>query len=181
MKKAATDRPADSVPASLKDNYVVFDLEATGLTPWYGDRVTCVCARDSQGGEFQEIWEDEQKIIRSFLDWLKKRSPAEFMLVSKNGRQFDVPFLLVRLALARNLSTDSGLFILDYPHFDLHELTDKWVTLNDMAKLFKCSPKSGSGERAIRLWKEKQFAKLKAYCMQDVITTEQVFLKWRSL
>jgi uncharacterized protein YprB with RNaseH-like and TPR domain len=181
MKKASTDRPTGDVPAAPRQSYVVFDVEATGLTPWYGDRVTCICARDSQGEEFQEIWEDELKIIRSFLDWLKKRSPAEYMLVTKNGRQFDVPFLLVRLALARSLSRDSGLFILDYPHFDLHELTDKWVTLNDMARLFKCSLKSGSGERAIRLWKEERFAKLKAYCMQDVITTEQVFLKWRSL
>jgi len=180
MKKSSTGRSRTEVQAPTRPHHVVFDIEATGLLPWYGDRVTCICARDSREEEFQEIWDDEQKLIRSFLDWLRKRSPAEFVLVTKNGKQFDVPILLVRLALAHNLSRASGLFILDYDHFDLHELTEKWVTLNDMARLFRCSLKSGSGEQAIRLWDEKRFDKLKAYCMQDVITTEQVFLKWRS-
>jgi len=160
---------------------VVFDIEATGLTPWYGDRVTCICARDSQGKEFKEVGEEERKLIQSFLKWLRIRTPEEYLLVTKNGLQFDVPFLLARLALTGALNRETGLFLLDYEHFDLHLLTDKWVTLSDMAKLLKCSPKSGSGLQAIRFWKKRNFAKLKSYCMQDVITTEEVFLKWRGL
>lgn len=182
MEKKKSSSPSDrTAPVPEKKDYVVFDLEATGLNPWYGHRATCICARDSTGEEFQEVEEDEQKLICSFLEWLKKRSPENHLLITKNGRMFDVPFILTRMVHVKDLKPESGFFILDYEHLDLHELTDKWVSLNDMAKLFRCTTKSGSGKQAIRLWQEKRYQKLKAYCMQDVKTTEEVFLKWRRL
>jgi hypothetical protein len=27
--------------------HITFDIETTGLNAWYGDRVTCICAKDS--------------------------------------------------------------------------------------------------------------------------------------
>ena len=115
------------------------------------------------------------------MKWLKVRSSATHLLITKNGRMFDVPFILARMVLLRDLSPESGFFILDYEHLDLHELTDKWVSLKDMAKLLRCMPKSGSGKQAIKLWNDKRYEKLQAYCMQDVKTTEEVFVKWSRL
>ena len=181
MTKTATARSEAGVSPPTAKNYVVFDIEATGLAPWYGDRVTCICARDSEGRAFQEVGENELKIAHAFLEWLRMRDPRDTVLVTKNGRQFDVPFLLTRLALAGGQWREKGLFLLEYEHFDLQDLTEKWVTLSDLARLLKCSPKSGSGLQAIRFWKKRDFLKLKSYCMQDVVTTEEVYLKWLTL
>ncbi len=164
-----------------KKKYVAFDLEATGLYPWYGNRVTCICAKDSEGEVFQLVDEDELKLIHAFLDWLERRSPDAYLLVTKNGKMFDVPFIMARLSLAQKGHAEPGHFLLDYEHFDLHELTEKWVSLNDMARLLKCKLKTGEGMHAIRLWNERRFEELQSYCMHDVITTEEVFLKWLRL
>ncbi len=166
---------------SGKESYIVFDLEATGLHAWYGDMVTCICARDSRGEQFQMASEDEREIILAFLDWLKPRPPDQHVIVTKNGKQFDVPFILTRMVIRDMDRPDLRRLLLAFEHVDLHEITSRWVTLSDMARLLKCAPKSGTGEGAIRLWKEKRFEELASYCMQDVLTTEEVFLKWRRL
>jgi uncharacterized protein YprB with RNaseH-like and TPR domain len=164
-----------------EEGYVVFDLEATGLHAWYGDRVTCICARDHRAGCFQLASEDEPGILLSFVDWLRLRPPGEHLLVTKNGKQFDVPFILARMVLLNMEDRDRTRLLLSYEHLDLHELTSRWVTLDDMARLLKCTPKTGTGEGAIGLWREKKLEELASYCMQDVRTTEEVFLTWRRL
>jgi hypothetical protein len=66
-----------------------------------------------------------------------------------------------------------------YEHLDLHDLTEKRVSLQSMAQLLGCTLKSGTGLNAIKLWNECKFDELKAYCKQDVDATEEVFLKWK--
>jgi len=160
---------------------VVFDIESTGLLPWYGDRITCICAKDSNGNRFGMVDEDEQKLIDSFLNWIGQRSYKEFFVITKNGKQFDIPFILARLAKKNSRGQKNGLFILDYEHFDLQEITDKPISLNNMAKLLNCILKSATGNDAIKLWKERKYDELKAYCAQDVDTTEEIYLKWLKL
>ena len=161
--------------------YIVLDIETTGLLPWYGDRITCICAKDSDGDKFTAIRKDERLLVESFLKWLATRNGNnDYLLITKNGKIFDIPFIMARMALMKEL-TETEKVILNYEHFDLQEVTTKRVSLNDMAKLLKCTPKSGYGLKAIRLWKEKRYDELKAYCMQDVETTEEVYLKWLGL
>ena len=161
--------------------YVVFDLESTGLLAWYGDRITCICAKDSDGNRFSMVDKNENSLIESFLEWIRKRSPNNYFIITKNGKQFDVPFILTRLALQKNPSYKKGLFILGYKHFDLQEITDKRVSLNDMAKLLGCTLKSCTGSNAIKLWDEGRYDELKDYCAQDVDTTEEIYWKWCNL
>ena len=161
--------------------YVVFDLESTGLLSWYGDRITCICAKDSDGNRFSVIDEDENSLIESYLEWINKRNPENYFIITKNGKQFDIPFILARLAFQKEASLKKALFLLKYEHFDLHEITGKRVSLNDMAKLLGCTLKPGTGSNAIKLWNEKRYDELKDYCMQDVEITKEVYLKWLSL
>jgi hypothetical protein len=44
-----------------------------------------------------------------------------------------------------------------------------------------CDSKSGKGEDAIELWRQGRFDELKAYCMQDVEVTWQVYHKYKKL
>jgi uncharacterized protein YprB with RNaseH-like and TPR domain len=167
-----------------KMRHIVFDIETTGLNPWHGDRITCICAKDSEGEWFKETDrnQEENDMIRSFLVWVSRRN--KHILITKNGLGFDIPFILSRLVLS------GACYLKDYDamdllvkkiHLDLHTITKKWVSLNDMATLFKCQNKSGSGKNAIKLHENEEYEELIDYCCQDVLVTEQVYLRYERL
>jgi uncharacterized protein YprB with RNaseH-like and TPR domain len=169
----------------MKKKYVVLDIETTGLKSLYGDEVTCICAKDSDGKTFSEVNDENElyeiDLINKFMAWLKDRNPKKFMMITKNGKMFDIPFIISRLAMNDVFYLNRGLALLKYEHFDLQEITPRRISLDDMAKLLCCENKSGTGKNAIKLWEEKNFVLLKAYCMQDVKVTEQVYLQYMKL
>ena len=72
-------------------------------------------------------------------------------------------------------------YLTEFSHFDLQEITEKRVSLNDMAKLLGCKLKSSTGQDAIKLWEQGKYKELKEYCMNDVDVTEEVYLKYKAL
>lgn len=162
----------------LPTSYIVMDLETTGLNPWYGDQITCIGAKDSDGSTFLESSVDELSLITGFLAWVKAR--AEKTFVTANGQDFDIPFLLSRGVLP-GILLDDLRFLLAMPHFDLQHITKRKISLNDLATLFLDTLKTGFGEQAIWLFRDRNFHALKAYCMSDVELTERVFLAYRAL
>ena len=161
--------------------YIVLDIETDGLCPWYGNRITCICAKDIDSNMLKTTNKDELEMIDLLLEWLTPRSHKEYILVTKNGKQFDVPFILTRLAIRSHFNNRDALHLLLYEHLDLHEIAKKKVSLDDMARLFKCKLKSGTGKNAVMLWNMERFDDLLNYCTQDVEITEEVYLKWKSL
>lgn len=159
-----------------------------GLRPLYGDKITCICAKDSDGERFAKVMtnpnygpNDERELLDDFAIWLSYRDSKDHFFVTKNGKEFDLPFMFIRHTLQDGYCEDDDLVFLKYPHFDLQDITSKRIGLQQMAELLGCTPKSGTGANAIKLWKEGRYEELKAYCQQDVDTTEEVFLKWREL
>jgi len=126
------------------------------------------------------VHEDEQHLINSFIEWIATVKDNSFLL-TKNGKEFDIPFILSRLSQTIDLDEHNGLFLKDMPHFDLQDITKRRVSLQTMTELFNCKQKSGTGINAIQLWKEKRYKELKSYCTDDVEVTEEAFLKWRAL
>ena len=101
-----------SVEALLPEDVALFDLETTGLasTPiflvgamsWEGDGLV---VRQYLARNYSE----EPAILSLFLDWAATKA----LLVSFNGKSFDLPYARVRAAA-------NGIpFSLDLPHFDL--------------------------------------------------------------
>ena len=178
-----------------KPKYIVLDIETQGLKPLYMEKVTCICAKDSDGETFSKVMthpnydvkdkkgllNDEGYLLQFFLQWLSHRSHKHYFLITKNGKIFDIPFLFIRYVLRFGYDPVNDLPIIYYTHFDLQEITSRRVSLQCMAEVLGCAPKCGTGLNAIKLWKERRYDELKEYCMQDVETTEEVFLKWREL
>lgn len=165
--------------------YIVLDIETQGLLPWYGDKITCICAKASTGPDFKLTNSDDIALIQAFLQWiLRTNRTAAHALVTYNGKGFDIPFILARLAMETDINKESGLFILQYPHIDLFEevqkLTNKRMSLDTVAKLYGCTPKSGSGKNAIKLAENGKYGDLMEYCYQDVLTTLDVYLKLKN-
>ena len=165
------------------------------MKPLYLDQITCICAKDSDGEIFSKVIappdydlkeekiliEDEGYLLQFFFQWLSNRPHKHYFLVTKNGKIFDIPFLFIRYVLRFGYDPLNDLPIIYYDHFDLQEITSKGVGLQQMAELLGCIPKSGTGVNAIKLWRSHEFEKHRKYCMQDVLTTEEVFLRWRLL
>lgn len=150
--------------------YIVFDIESTGLRPCYGDRITCICAKDAMGSRFQEAGEDEQALINKFLNWVTVRKA--YTLISMNGKDFDVPFITIRGALLGADAADLA-FMLSMEHMDLQDIEK--ISLNKYAHILLKKQKSGNGLDAIQYFREKNFDALKRYCMDDVLLAEEVF------
>jgi len=49
---------------SFKSHILVLDIETTGLNAWYGDKVTCICAKTLDNSQsFRACVEDEPKLL----------------------------------------------------------------------------------------------------------------------
>lgn len=163
-------------------NKIIFDIETTGLNAWYGHQITCICAKATGiNGDAESYFSfasaDEKKILQDFLEWIKRFPKHE--LITKNGKAFDIPFILTRCVMLE--MEEIPYYLLSMKHFDLHEITDRWVSLNDMAKLFNCVEKSGKGKDAIDLFVNYNLKELEEYCMQDVVVTNDVYKIFQEL
>ncbi len=171
-------------------NEVVFDIETTGLNPWLGDQITCICAKEIHSPKtFCVSNRSQWEIISQFLRWLRQFSPSETVLVTANGKQFDVPFICSRLSLellsAQNLvyfAEFNPLHLLCYNHFDvLNDITDKTISLNNLCRILNIPPKDQDGKGAIKLFSENKFEELEKYCFHDVDITATAYLRYRQL
>lgn len=166
--------------------YIVFDIETTGLNPYFGNRVTCICGKNSRGRRLETTNQEEKIILESFHDWLAPHNIKDFVMITKNGEGFDIPFILARAAIlgyyySNTIHERLMRVFAKYQHFDLQKVTPKRVSLENMAKILGCKMKSGDGLNAIKLWHEGRFEELTKYCTYDVDVTEEVALKYLKL
>jgi uncharacterized protein YprB with RNaseH-like and TPR domain len=162
--------------------HIFFDLETTGLNASIGNKITCICAIDSDGNRFSCVEPQEELIVKSFLKWLSNYSPDEFAFVSANGVGFDIPFILIRSLFFLEPLTKSELnALLNRKHFDIMTITSRFVSLDNLATLFKCKRKTGKGSDAIVLYQENKLKELAEYCMNDVEVTKDIFYTFESM
>lgn len=162
------------------ENYIVFDIETTGLEPWRASKVTCICAKDSDGNVFSEVGASETRIIDRFIKWLDDYEANEWLLVTKGGDHFDIPFICARQIRISHDDKRPPFPLLSFRHFDLSKkLKNKYISLQDMATILGIPGKLGTGLGAISLFNEGKYDELKKYCLQDVELTEYIFNHWR--
>lgn len=162
----------------MVSKYIVFDIETTGLNPT-SSKITCICAKSDSGSSYNGCHTNERGLIRDFLKWIKKEKVS--LLISANGKDFDIPFILMR-AYIRKIESKEVLFINKFKHFDIiNDITDKKISLNNLAKVYGFGLKTGDGKEAIKLFENSKFDKLIDYCMNDVELTEKIYLKYQEI
>lgn len=143
---------------------------------------------------------NECDILEEFLRYLNKNNPK---LVSFNGRNFDLPAIMLR-AMKYNLSAESYFetsndmlsktkwenYRSRYSenfHIDLLESLGSFgavrgLNLDTICKMAGIVGKYDTkGDEVYRLFYEKQYEKIKEYCQSDVINTYWLYLKYQLL
>jgi uncharacterized protein YprB with RNaseH-like and TPR domain len=158
--------------------YLALDLETTGLQPFYGHRITCICARTEDNDTFEATDIDEAQLLMDFYSWLT-HSTDEYFFLTKNGKMFDIPFLVARAAQLF-VAEDFKSFmeaVLSYKHFDLQDIA--WVKLEVMANLMGVK-RLKEKENPITLWNNHQYKDLIFTCREDVRITIECYEKYTS-
>ncbi len=163
----------------------VYDLERELGAVYYtgkGDE------KDFQDNTFSYKQRSEKEILEDF--WESARSYDVF--VTFNGRQFDIPFLLLRSvaqAIKPTIEISQKRYLnqqaIPY-HVDLQdELTfygamKRRPQLHLFCRAFGIkSPKQGvSGDDVAQLFKEEQFIDIAKYNAQDAVATTDLYNKW---
>jgi uncharacterized protein YprB with RNaseH-like and TPR domain len=160
------------------DKYRVIDIETTGLSP-VDSRVTCIGWLDKwkDSGVISICETDERKLLQDFFDTFDAWEDDAYLL-TKNGKKFDMPFMAYRAGLW-DIKMPRILYEID--HYDMQDITYRWVSLEDMSTILGLEGKSGTGKAAIGLWNNGQYDRLMKYCEDDVRLTDKVFRTMRRL
>ena len=159
---------------------ICFDLETTGLSN-LKDRIIAIGIKtDSE--ELVITYKQEKRMLEEFWAYLRKFNNIK--LITFNGAEFDVPFLIVR-SLKHNILI---VKINRYDHLDLkialsNGFRYKKGKLEEFSKLIKYKPKYNGykGEHIPLLWKNKQLDELKEYVMQDARMTYFLFKRLKEI
>jgi uncharacterized protein YprB with RNaseH-like and TPR domain len=157
---------------------IVFDIETTGLNA-LNSKITCICAKVINGSEYKGSHTNEKSLIKDFLKFLI--SEKGDLLISANGKDFDLPFIFMR-AFINGIEIREIDHLRRVEHFDvILDITDKKISLNNLARIYGFKLKSGDGLNAIKLFEDMKLEELMNYCMDDVLLTEKVYLKFKEV
>jgi uncharacterized protein YprB with RNaseH-like and TPR domain len=135
---------------------------------------------------------EEHEVLTEFANLLHQRTGQPFrMLCAHNGKEFDFPYICRRM-LVNGIKLPVMLDIAgkkpwEVGHIDTMELWKfgdykHYTSLKLLAKIFGIpTPKDdidGSQVREV-YYEEKNLERIRIYCMKDVLTIGQLFLKYR--
>lgn len=160
----------------MKKNYLVVDIETTGLEPLVNE-ITCIGVLNSKSilpNQFVSGRDNltEKDILEKFWDYISEFNPN--VLIGWNIDNFDWKFLKIRSLL-------NGVQISKYykkkERLDLMILlkTPKWQSLNSYTKLLLNDQKMQMNP--IDLFQEKKFDELAKFNAKDLELTLKVFEK----
>jgi DNA polymerase elongation subunit (family B) len=135
---------------------------------------------------------DEKAILKEFADLLNtKFNKDHHRLVAHNGKEFDFPYICRRM-LINGIPIPSILDVAgkkpwEIKHIDTMELWKfgdykNYTSLNVLAKSFGIpSPKDDIDGSMVghTYWQLNDLERISTYCKKDIVTTAQVFLKYK--
>jgi hypothetical protein len=137
--------------------------------------------------------DDEKQLLTEFKAMLERLDPATLKLCAHNGKEFDFPYLCRRM-LINSISLPatlnlSGKKSWEVPHLDTLELWKfgdykHFTSLDLLAAIFNIpsSKNDIDGSQVNYVYhQEKDLAKIRDYCLRDVVVLAQLFLKLKGI
>lgn len=145
---------------------ITFDIETEGEFLANGNfanlEVTVVGAYDSKTGEYSSYLRDELHKLWPLVEQAD-------MLVGYNSEHFDIPIL--NKYYAGDLTKIKSLDLLK----EVKQVLGRRLKLDNLAEATLGKKKSGSGMDAVTWWKQGLVEKVRAYCLDDVKITEELY------
>jgi len=152
-------------------------VDKAALSPITG-RVTCVGV--SYRGDFKFfINKDERALLEDLNTFIAGKEVGAY--VTKNGDDFDTPFLRVR-HLANKMQVPPWLLYITRHHdikryFGRGTMGPYGPSMQDLEWVMDIRRDGEKdGLQALKWWEEGDWDSLKKYCEQDVRTTENIFI-----
>lgn len=137
---------------------------------------------------------DEKALLQEFAELLNtKFNKEQHKLVAHNGKEFDFPYICRRMLINGIQLPDildiSGRKPWEIKHIDTMELWKfgdykNYTSLNVLAKCFGIpSPKDDIDGSLVghTYWQLNDLERITTYCKKDIVTTAQVFLKYKMM
>ena len=137
--------------------------------------------------------DNETMVLCEFKNMIEKLDPVNLKLCAHNGKEFDYPYLCRRL-LINGIALPAALNIMGKKSWEVQHLDtlDMWkfgdykhyTSLDLLASIFNI-PTSKDGIDGSQVnqvyYKESNLARIKDYCIRDVVVLAQLFLKLKSI
>jgi len=154
---------------------VILDIETTGFNR-FEDRITAIGVIYANE-EKCFINESEEELLKEFWRWCDSLYECP-RFIGFNLIPFDFDFIYKR-SLKYNITTlksirNSMVDLMNVLRFYNYG-SDSKGKLEDYAMLMNINGKLTNGLEAIKMWEEKNFDKLKEYCLQDCRITKELY------
>jgi predicted PolB exonuclease-like 3'-5' exonuclease len=174
----------DAPPPEELERRRVELVERFGLDPTTG-RIVCIGVAGAESA-FERAFTDasERDLLASFWRWFAEARPE--LVVTFNGKRFDVPFLNLRSAIhglepAIVIPAEPGS---RSPHFDVREALEgddrrRRGSLDYFCSIFGLpSPKEiMDGSLVEQAWAEGRVEDIATYCLSDCRATAELYLR----
>ncbi len=145
---------------------LTFDIETVGDFGTNGDfsalEVTVVGVHDSHTGELTGYFKEELHKLWPLLE-------SADVLVGYNSEHFDTPIL--NKYYAGDLTKIKSVDLLK----EVKNVLGRRLKLDNIAEATLGKKKSGDGMQAVVWWKQGEYEKVRAYCLDDVKITRQLY------
>ena len=145
---------------------ITFDIETVGDFGSSGDfsklEVTVVGVHDSESGTLTGYFKEELPKLWPVLE-------SADVLVGYNSEHFDTPIL--NKYYAGDLTKIKSVDLLK----EVKNVLGRRLKLDNIAEATLGKKKSGDGMQAVTWWKQGEYEKVRAYCLDDVKITRQLY------
>jgi DEAD/DEAH box helicase domain-containing protein len=145
---------------------ITFDIETTGEFMGNGDfsnlEVTIVGVHDSETGEYTSYLKEELPKMWPLFE-------AADIIVGYNSDHFDIPIL--NKYYAGDLTKIKSVDLLK----EIKNVLGRRLKLDNIAGATLGTKKSGDGLQAVRWWAAGEVEKVRAYCLDDVRITKELY------
>jgi DNA polymerase elongation subunit (family B) len=174
--------------------------QRAGIYAEFGKVVVIAIGRyfDTENGElgFKTRYfagENEKEILTAFRMMLEKQDPVNIRLCAHNGKEFDFPYLCRRMLIndmvPPALLNQTGRKPWDVTHLDTMDMWKfgdfkNYTSLDLLAALFNVETSKGIMDGSMVnevFYKEKDIKKIAEYCVRDVVTIGQIYLKLKGM
>ena len=177
----------------------LFNLRA-GIYAEFGKVIVVAVGRyyDADNGELgfrtrSFAGDDERELLQTVKTTLEKLDPVNARLCAHNGKEFDFPYLCRRM-LVHGLTppavlNQTGRKPWEVTHIDTMEMWKfgdfkNYTSLDLLAAIFDIETSKGVMDGSMVnevYYKERDLAKIATYCVGDVVTIGQLYLKLKGM